>query len=123
MNLKKNNTQDFIDRLKGIKEPRDSKRVSVGYLNKAVKAITRIGNLSNKTNYKYEESQVTQIFHTLMSAVTVTISRFGEADVKQRFRRLVDRDLKQYRELKESDPLLFDYILVLHFRTSRQWLI
>ena len=110
MNLKKNNTQDFIDRLKGIKEPRDGKRVSVGYLNKAVKAITRIGNLSNKTNYKYEESQVTEIYHTLMNAVTVTISRFGVDDVKKRFQRLIDRDLKQYLELKKSDPLLYDYI-------------
>ena len=112
MNLKKNNTQDFIDRLKGIKEPRDGKRVSTGYLNKAVKAITRIGNLSNKTNYKYEESQVTEIFHTLMSAVTVTISRFGvDVDnVENRFQRLIDWDLKQYLELKKSDPLLYDYI-------------
>ena len=118
MNLKKNNTQDFIDRLKGIKEPRDGKRVSAGYLNKAVKAITRIGNLSNKTNYKYEDSQVTEIYHTLMSAVTVTMSRFGGVDeVKKRYERLIDWEIKSFLELQKSDPLLYEYIED-HFNNS-----
>ena len=116
--MKKNNAQDFIDRLKGVKEVKEGKRLSVGYLNKAVKAITRVGNLSNKTNYKYEDSQVTEIYHTLMSAVTVTMSRFGGVDeAKERYERLIAWDIKLYQELQKSDPLLYEYIED-HFNNS-----
>ena len=88
MYLKKNNTQDFIDRLKGIKEPRDGKRVSVGYLNKAVKAITRIGNLSNKTNYSYEDADLKKIFTTLRREMEIVKKKFetSSSDTDNEFR-------------------------------------
>lgn len=45
-------------------------------VNKTIKYIRLIGNLSNRTNYKYTEKDATQIYEALQRALTEMKSRF-----------------------------------------------
>lgn len=44
--------------------------------NKAIEAIARIGNLSNRQIYEYEEAEVRKIVRALRDAVAVVEGRF-----------------------------------------------
>jgi hypothetical protein len=44
--------------------------------NKAIEAISRIGNLSNRQIYEFEESEVRKIIRALKDAVSAVESRF-----------------------------------------------
>ncbi len=44
--------------------------------NKAIEAITRIGNLSNRQIYEFDESEVRKIVRALRDAVSAVESRF-----------------------------------------------
>jgi hypothetical protein len=44
--------------------------------NKAIEAIARIGNLSNRQIYEFEESEVRKIVRALRDAVSAVESRF-----------------------------------------------
>lgn len=45
--------------------------------NKAVEAIIRIGNLSNRQIYKFEDAEVRKIIRALKDAVATVEARFG----------------------------------------------
>ena len=45
--------------------------------NKAIEAISRIGNLSNRQIYEYEESEVRKIVRALKDAVALVEARFA----------------------------------------------
>jgi hypothetical protein len=49
-------------------------------VNKAIKNIRLIGNLSNKTNYKYDESDVRKIVRTLQNELNNLKGRFDTKD-------------------------------------------
>lgn len=48
-------------------------------MKKAIKALRLVGNLSNKSNYKYEEKDVEQILKTLNQELNHVKTRFSEA--------------------------------------------
>lgn len=45
--------------------------------NKAIEAIARIGNLSNRQIYEYEEAEVRKIIRALRDAVSAVEARFS----------------------------------------------
>jgi hypothetical protein len=45
--------------------------------NKAIEAISRIGNLSNRQIYEYEETEVRKVVRALRDAVSAIESRFA----------------------------------------------
>ena len=45
--------------------------------NKAIEAISRIGNLSNKQIYEYEEAEVRKVIRALKDAVSAIEARFA----------------------------------------------
>jgi hypothetical protein len=51
-------------------------------VNSAIKTIRLIGNLSNRTNYSYEEDDVTKIFAALKREVREAEKRFSAGDRK-----------------------------------------
>jgi SLT domain-containing protein len=50
---------------------------------KALQAIAIIGNLSNKSNYSYNEDDVRKIKKALINQVNQTISKFDNSDSKR----------------------------------------
>ena len=92
------------------------KRLYPKRLKNAVWSIHSIGKLSERTNYSYKEEEVDEILSTLMWALKSTIIKFGfgsysSSKVEQRFERLMDIDLEQLKNLKITDPELYQYIL------------
>lgn len=57
-------------------------------VNKALKQIQLIGNLSNKRNYEYEESDYKKIFHAIDNEVKSMKRKFIEAnkDSREKFK-------------------------------------
>jgi hypothetical protein len=56
------------ERFRALAEPRT---------NKAIEAISRIGNLSNRQIYEFEESEVRKIVRALRDAVSSVEARFA----------------------------------------------
>ena len=54
------------------------RELAQGRVNKALKAIELIGNLSETKNYEYDETQVKKIFSHLESALDSSKKRFQE---------------------------------------------
>jgi hypothetical protein len=52
-------------------------RLATSRVNKAIKAIQVIGNLSNRSNYSYTDSDVDKMFRALMSEVKACRLRFS----------------------------------------------
>ena len=48
-------------------------------VNKAIKTIKLIGNLSNKSHYTYEQKEVDQIFNALNKEIKSTQSKFNHS--------------------------------------------
>ncbi len=51
-------------------------------VNKAIRYLRLVGNLSNKSNYVYDDNDVKKIFSTLEVELRATKSRFEEAAKK-----------------------------------------
>lgn len=51
-------------------------RLATARVNKAIKAIQVIGNLSNRSNYKYTNADVEKIFRVLIGEVRACRQRF-----------------------------------------------
>jgi predicted transcriptional regulator len=54
--------------------------------NKALDAIARIANLSNRTIYQYEEGEVQKIIQALRDAVSVVEDRFSSPKARSGFK-------------------------------------
>lgn len=50
--------------------------------NKAIQAISRIGNLANRQLYEYQDTEVRKIVRALKDAVAEVEARFGSAGKK-----------------------------------------
>ena len=50
--------------------------------NKAIEAISRIGNLSNRQIYEFEEAEVRKVIRALRDAVSAVESRFASPRAK-----------------------------------------
>ena len=50
---------------------------------KAIKALRLVGNLSNRTNYKYEDNDAEKIVKTLSKELADLKARFEEASVSR----------------------------------------
>lgn len=63
-------------------------RLATARVNKAMKAIKVIGNLSNRSNYSYTKEDVEKIFRTLNAEMKVCRQRFESerADADSGFR-------------------------------------
>jgi hypothetical protein len=66
-----------------VKQPRKGrdkrekfKQIAESRTNKAIEAIHRIGNLSNRQIYEFEESEVRKIVRALKDAISVVEGRF-----------------------------------------------
>jgi hypothetical protein len=51
-------------------------RLATARVNKAIKSIQIIGNLSNKSNYSYENSDIEKIFRALNAEIKACRQRF-----------------------------------------------
>lgn len=51
-------------------------RLATARVNKAIKSIQIIGNLSNKSNYSYEDSDVDKMFRALNAEIKSCRSKF-----------------------------------------------
>lgn len=52
-------------------------RLANARVNKAIKAIQLVGNLSNRSNYAYTEDDVDKIFRTLKTELNTCRQRFS----------------------------------------------
>ncbi len=61
-------------------------RLANNRVSSALKAISLIGNLSNRSNYDYTEEDVTKIFRALNEGIQIARRRFetasGKKDIK-----------------------------------------
>jgi hypothetical protein len=71
MNVRENDRKKFIELA--------NKRV-----NKTIRTIRLIGNLSDKSNYSYTDDQVKQIFFVLQKELDKAKKRFEKGDVKEK---------------------------------------
>jgi predicted amidohydrolase len=62
---------------KGSKKNRKFRELAESRTNKAIEAISRIGNLSNRQLYDYDEIEVRKIVRALREAVSAIEMRFG----------------------------------------------
>jgi len=61
------------------KDDRDNfKRLAEQRVNKAIKQLRLVGNLSNRSNYDYTEKDVEKIFSTLGTELKASRARFTE---------------------------------------------
>lgn len=71
------------------KEPKDERfiRLAEARVNKIIKMVRLLGNLSWSSNYSYTQRQVEQIFTALQTELDKARKRFatGEKSIKQRF--------------------------------------
>lgn len=64
-----------------MKDKRESfVRLAEGRVNRALKDIRLIGNLSNRSAYSYSEEDVKKIFKTLQRELESARSRFGDGE-------------------------------------------
>ena len=56
------------------------KRLAVMRVNKALKHIKLVGNLSNKSNYSYTDKQVKKIFAALREGINDAEERFEQRE-------------------------------------------
>lgn len=64
-------------------------RLATKRVNSAIKSISLIGNLSNKSNYDYTEEDVGKIFRALNNEISACKKRFdmaAKSDTKREFR-------------------------------------
>lgn len=85
-------------------------RVSKNRLERALDAIDSLENLSNKSNYEWDQKEVDEISGKLMARVKLVMASFGSTTAQERFQKLREQDLLQYRLLKERDPEVFKMI-------------
>ena len=64
------------------------KRLAEQRVNKAIKQLRLIGNLSNRSNYDYTDKDVDKIFSALMSELRASKARFTEkgASIENEFK-------------------------------------
>lgn len=67
-----------------LKDKNSFVRLAEKRVNKTINYIRLLGNLSNRTNYKYEERQVKQIFNTLREELKEAEKKFYKQP-KERF--------------------------------------
>ena len=79
-------------------------RVSQNRLQRALDAIDSFENLSNKSNYDWDQGQIDEISGVLMSKVKHVMASFGSSSPKDRFDKLLKQDQIQHRLLRLSDP-------------------
>ena len=58
------------------------KRLAEQRTNKIIKTLRLLGNLSNKSNYSYDKSDIDKIFSAINSELRACKSRFGESAEK-----------------------------------------
>ena len=85
-------------------------RVSKNRLERALQAIDSLENLSNQSNYEWAQREVDEISGKLMARVKLVMASFGSETAKERFDKLREQDLLQYRLLKEADPDVFQMV-------------
>jgi len=85
-------------------------RVYKKRLSKALVAIGSLENLSNKSNYEYEDHEITQISGKLMAKVKLVMAAFGSYSAKDRFEKLKKQDEIQYQMLKFDDPEVYEIV-------------
>jgi hypothetical protein len=71
-------TTESANRAKGVQEKHDKfRQLAENRTNNALLAIGRIGNLSNRQLYDFEESEVRKILKALKDAVSEVEGRFA----------------------------------------------
>ena len=62
-------------------------RLATGRVNKAIKEIQLIGNLSNRTYYEYSNADIEKIFGESHEQLRISREKFNTAEKKNRKRR------------------------------------
>jgi hypothetical protein len=70
------------ERKKGSAKNRKFRELAESRTNKAIEAISRIGNLSNRQLYDYDESEVRKIMKALREAISAVETRFASPRTK-----------------------------------------
>ena len=58
-------------------------RLATGRVNKAIKEIQLIGNLSNRTYYEYSNADIEKIFGELREQLRISREKFNTAEKKK----------------------------------------
>ena len=62
-------------------------RLATGRVNKAIKEIQLIGNLSNRTYYEYSNADIEKIFGELREQLRISREKFNTAEKKNKKQR------------------------------------
>ena len=62
-------------------------RLATGRVNKAIKEIQLIGNLSNRTYYEYSNADIEKIFGELREQLRISREKFNPAEKKNKKQR------------------------------------
>ena len=95
---KKENRRDRFLRLKQKRED--------GIVNE----LKKLGRLSVRSNYQYEQDEIDKLSFLLINLVKQTMALFGTNSTKERYEKLLQMDVLEFRSIEENDPQLFEYI-------------
>ena len=75
-----------------------------------VNEFKKLGRLSVRSNYQYEQDEIDKLSFLLINLVKQTMALFGTNSTKERYEKLLQMDVLEFRSIEKNDPQLFEYI-------------
>ena len=85
-------------------------RVKERRLENALAAIESLENLSNKTNYEFNQTEVDEMYGLLLAQLKNVFASFFSNSDKEKYEQLIRADQLQYELLKTTEPGVYSFI-------------
>ena len=85
-------------------------RVKERRLENALAAIESLENLSNKTNYEFNQTEVDEMYGLLLAQLKNVFASFFSNSDKEKYEQLIRADQLQYELLKTTEPGVYSLI-------------
>ena len=69
-----------------------------------VNELKKLGRLSVRSNYQYEQDEIDKLSFLLINLVKQTMTLFGTNSTKERYEKLLQMDVLEFRSIEENDP-------------------
>tara|TARA_S200000501_G_C20842906_1_gene752432 strand:+ start:863 stop:1564 length:702 start_codon:yes stop_codon:yes gene_type:complete len=85
-------------------------RVKERRVENALAAIESLENLSNKTNYEFNQTEVDEMYGLLLAQLKNVFASFFSNSDKEKYEQLIRADQLQYELLKTTEPGVYSFI-------------